>query len=61
MPTKWLQERAHGSKNEPGIGFEGSGVARSVGSPQIFVQILEPTKPLISAEPWNTLISNPLY
>jgi hypothetical protein len=27
MPTKWLQERVNGSKNEPGIGFEGPGVA----------------------------------
>ena len=26
MPTKWLKERARGSKNEPGIGFEGPGV-----------------------------------
>ena len=27
MPTKWLQERAKGSKNKHGIGFEGPGVA----------------------------------
>ena len=26
MPTKWLQERVNGSKNELGIGFEGPGV-----------------------------------
>ena len=26
MPTKWLQERADGSKNGHGIGFEGPGV-----------------------------------
>ena len=26
MPTKWLQERADGSKNGQGIGFEGPGV-----------------------------------
>ena len=26
MPTKWLQERGNGSKNEDGIGFEGPGV-----------------------------------
>ena len=26
MPTKWLQERTNGSKNAPGIGFEGPGV-----------------------------------
>jgi len=26
MPTKSLQERANGSKNELGIGFEGPGV-----------------------------------
>ena len=26
MPTKWFQERADGSKNELGIGFEGPGV-----------------------------------
>ena len=26
MPTKWLQERTNGSKNEPVIGFEGPGV-----------------------------------
>ena len=28
MPTKWLQQRANGSKNEPGIGFEGPGVGQ---------------------------------
>ena len=27
MPTKWLQELTNGSKNAPGIGFEGPGVA----------------------------------
>ena len=26
MPTKWLQERHNGSKNDNGIGFEGPGV-----------------------------------
>ena len=26
MPTKWLQERTNGSKNAPGIGFEGPGL-----------------------------------
>ena len=26
MPTKWLQERAKGSKNEHGIAFEEPGV-----------------------------------
>ena len=26
MPTKWLQKRANGSKNESGIGVEGPGV-----------------------------------
>ena len=26
MPTKWLQERHNGSKNDTGIGFEGPGV-----------------------------------
>ena len=26
MPIKWLSERANGSKNEPGIGFENPGV-----------------------------------
>ena len=26
MPSKWLQERADGSKNGHGIGFEGPGV-----------------------------------
>ena len=26
MPTKWLQERLNGSKNDPGRGFEGPGV-----------------------------------
>ena len=26
MPTKWLQKRPNGSKDDPGIGFEGPGV-----------------------------------
>ena len=26
MPTKWLQDRTNGSKNAPGIVFEGPGV-----------------------------------
>jgi hypothetical protein len=26
MPTKWLQERPNGSKNDLGIGFDGPGV-----------------------------------
>jgi len=30
MPTKWLQERTNGSKNEPGIGFEGPGVDSNI-------------------------------
>ena len=29
MPTKWLQERPSGSKNDPVIGFEGPGVETS--------------------------------
>ena len=29
MPTKWLQQRADGSKNGHGIGFEGPGVVCS--------------------------------
>ena len=30
MPTKWLQERHIGSKNDAGIGFEGPGVVAVV-------------------------------
>ena len=30
MPTKWLQERTDGSKNAPGIGFEGPRAVRRV-------------------------------
>ena len=29
MLTKWLQERPNGSKNDPGVGFEGPGVTCS--------------------------------
>jgi len=32
MPTKWLHERANGSKNEHGIGFEGPGVVDVTGA-----------------------------
>ena len=39
MPTKWFQERADGSKNGHGIGFEGPGVVTFDAGPE---KALEP-------------------